>query len=311
MAGIFPERASLLSSRTLKALFAIIVEIRNYLSRDNYLNRRARAAASRLQLPPLVYGESSTSVSDYPKYRQIVSAAAQDDLVFNFFRSHESYLRILEHVSKSQGAKYLDLINRRSNAPRDWSQKSRALSLIGSPQRHTYGEIGRISPTVLRYVKVYTDLEFLFGPLRGLRYAEIGIGFGGQAAVLRTLGQIGELELYDLPPVLALAKKFLESCDIDSSLSLRDGTVVPPAQHIDLLVSNYAFSELTRDLQLRYLENVITKAPMGYITWNSLSEDGLSPDELLGLIPGSRILKEEPKTHRDNLILTWGSDRVL
>jgi len=122
---------------------------------------------------------------------------------------------------------------------------------------------------------------------------------------------VGELQLYDLPPVLDLTKKFLNRSGVAASTFFLDGTNPSLARPADLLISNYAFSELTRAIQLAYLENVIAKTPKGYITWNSLSRDGLSPEELLSLIPGSKLLEEQPKTHRDNVIIVWGSDRSL
>ena len=38
---------------------------------------------------------------------------------------------------------------------------------------------------------------------------------------------------------------------------------------IDLLINNYAFSELPKNLQIKYLEEVISKSTHGYMTMNS------------------------------------------
>jgi hypothetical protein len=184
------------------------------------------------------------------------------------------------------------------------------LNHIGSPPKFTYPTLGRFSPTLLRYVKVFSDLELLFGPLRGLSYIEIGAGFGGQAAILDFLGEVKRIQLYDLHPVLELAEKFMRTANVAAQTAFRDGTDVEAAEPADFVVSNYAFSELTRSLQLTYLEKVISKVPMGYITWNSLSPDGLQPDELLERIPSSKIFEEQPLTHRDNVIIVWGSRGV-
>lgn len=281
----------------------------NSLSRDEYFNRKNRSAASNVPLPPIQLPVNPTSVSDEGEYRQVVEGAANDDSVFTLFRSHPQYSPILEHVSKAQGYGYLEVIGQRSNLPADWAARCDELNHIGSPPRFTYPSLGRFSPTLLRYVKVYSDLELLFGPVRGLRYIEIGAGFGGQAAILDVLGEVGSVQLYDLPPVLALAEKFMQSAGVTAHSVFRDGTTVEPAQPADLVVSNYAFSELTRSLQLTYLEKVISKVPMGYITWNSLSPDGLHPSELIERIPSSKILEEQPRTHRDNVIIAWGSSQ--
>lgn len=288
-----------------------ILRIRYRLSLDRYLNLKSASAASRLALPSVLPSETSTSVSDHTEYRQIVAGAASDEEIFNLFRSHHQYFPILEHVSREQGRSYLEIIHRRSNLPVDWVERCFTLNNVGSPQKHSYRSIGRFSPTLLRYLKVFSDLELLFGPLRGLRCIEIGIGFGGQAAILNLLGEVEEIQLYDLPPVLDLAEKFLKRAGTSASTLFLDGTNPPITRPADLLISNYAFSELTRAVQLTYLENVIARASRGYITWNSLSPDGLRPEELLSLIPGSKLLEEEPRTAPDNVIVVWGTDHTL
>ena len=58
-----------------------------------------------------------------------------------------------------------------------------------------------------------------------------------------------------------------------------------------------------------YLERVIPKAKMGYITWNELSYKklgGLSVEELLVAIPDSILIAEEPLTYANNVIIAWG-----
>lgn len=281
------------------------------LSPDGYLNLKSASAASRLELPSILPSGTSTSVSDNTEYRQIVASAASDEEIFNLFRSHPQYFPVLEHVSRKQGRSYLEVIHRRSNLPVDWAERCFTLNDVGSPQKYTYPSIGRFSPTLLRYLKVFSDLELLFGPLRGFRCIEIGIGFGGQAAILDILGEVEEIQLYDLPPVLNLAKKFLNRAGTSASTAFLDGTNPPMARPADILISNYAFSELTRDVQLTYLENAMARASRGYITWNSLSPDGLRPEELLSLIPGSKLLEEQPRTHPDNVIVVWGTDHIL
>lgn len=286
--------------------------IKNLLSRtDDYRNLKRQSAAARLVLPGIRGVEKSTSASDYLEYRQIVTAAARDDKVFKLFRSHPHYSPILEHVSRRQGAEYLDIIFRRSNLPENWSKKCAPLNTLGKPPKYSYASIGRFSPTVLRYLKVFSDLEALFGPLQGFRCVEIGVGFGGQAAVLNILGDVTEVQLYDLSPVLALARKFLAKASVSAGTRFLDGARVPQAHQADLLISNYAFSELTRELQLKYLDKVVLNAPRGYITWNSNGPGGLQPEELLKLIPGAKRLEENPKTGQNNVIIVWGTDRDL
>ena len=78
----------------------------------------------------------------------------------------------------------------------------------------------------------------------------------------------------------------------------------------DLVVSNYAFSELSRGVQDIYLKNVILHSQRGYITWNSTSmynSDAYSLADLVRLIPNSHIIPEQPNTAVDNAIIIWGN----
>lgn len=77
----------------------------------------------------------------------------------------------------------------------------------------------------------------------------------------------------------------------------------------DLLISNYAFSELTRGVQQMYVERLISGAAHGYLTCNFISDlqgiDSFSEAELLGMRTGSRMIPEEPLTHPANKVLVW------
>ena len=60
---------------------------------------------------------------------------------------------------------------------------------------------------------------------------------------------------------------------------------------------------------MMYLERVVLKAKSGYITWNELSFielGGLSVGELLEKIPNSFLIKEDPLTYKNNVIIVWG-----
>jgi len=167
------------------------------------------------------------------------------------------------------------------------------------------------SPTLLRYLKVYVDLIEYFGSLKPFEVVEIGVGFGGQSSLISLLDRPKSYTLYDIPPVLDLAKKFFKNVPLEGNFQFLDGrnplTSIP-----DLVISNYAFSELERDVQDLYLRNVILNSPRGYITWNSLSADQLDGywlADLIRLIPGSQIVPERPNTSSKNAIIVWGMDK--
>ena len=82
----------------------------------------------------------------------------------------------------------------------------------------------------------------------------------------------------------------------------------------DLVISNYAFSELPYLVQEHYIKNVILKSKNGFMIMNSgrtnitgRSTGKHSVSDLLRIIPNSRICEEAPLTGPDNFIIIWGN----
>ena len=79
----------------------------------------------------------------------------------------------------------------------------------------------------------------------------------------------------------------------------------------DLVISNYAFTELPRHIQEIYLEKVILNSRRGYIIYNDINPaefKSYKKEELLKVIPGSRIIDEVPLTHPNNCVIVWGTN---
>lgn len=260
-----------------------------------------------------------TSMSDDNAYPVVCYMASQNEHAFRNFRRNPIYNEILEHVSEKQGQEYLDVIKKNSRmkfTDADW-ENFRKNDLYGNPLVFPYrinGQTVELSPTTLRYAKVLQDIAVLFDAGRIRSVAEIGIGYAGQCRMLTGFfDKIETYSLFDLPEVLALAGKYLGKFGKGPQTGVRfvDGTGMDTTcinEGYDLVISNYAFSELIRSIQDAYLEKVILKSRAGYITWNSLScdmLDGYSLEELLQKIPGSRVIAEEPLTKEKNCIIVW------
>jgi hypothetical protein len=265
-------------------------------------------AGDRRRLPASAQTADRSSISDDDVFPLFCELASRDDAVFARFRRSALFMGILEHVSREQGAAYLQ----EARSDQDALDKLRRLLVardVGGPRTYRFDGIGLASPTTLRYVKVATDLRRLFGDLNGLRVAEIGIGYGGQARVLNTVSTIGSYDLYDLPPILALARRFLDASGVGlAPFAFHDGRS-PETSSPDLVISNYALSEIRREVQDAYLQSVVSRASRGYLTYNHISPPELNSytaDEIVALIPGAHTLPEVPLTHPDNVIIVWG-----
>jgi hypothetical protein len=80
-------------------------------------------------------------------------------------------------------------------------------------------------------------------------------------------------------------------------------------QQYDLVISNYAFSELPLQLQEKYIFKILKNSQRGYLTMNSgmssstFKGNFLSIDKLKEFLPEIQIKKEEPETANGNYVI--------
>lgn len=250
-----------------------------------------------------------TSLSDDQVYPQSCLKASNDYKFFVNFRRDPIYNRVLEHVSYDQGSEYLKLLYDRNDAEILYSISSfKKNDLYGNPRMYEYHKIGMISPTTLRYIKVLSDLKIHFQTLNNFNICEIGVGYGGQCRIINAYYKPATYCLVDIKPALDLAQRFLDNYIIPSTLSYKTMNELDQKNY-DLVISNYAFTELPRVIQDVYLNKVILNSKRGYITYNEITPEEFNSykaNELIKIIPGSIILKEEPLTDPKNCIIIWG-----
>jgi hypothetical protein len=252
----------------------------------------------------------NTSISSGMGYSGLCDLAVKDSNVFSKFKCSRQYRDVLEHLDYEQGLKYLHFIENNSFI----LENLRLVNEfdIGKPFRYYFKGIGYLSPTHIRYAKVLQDLENLFGELDNKVISEIGIGYGGQAAHILTRWKLREYRFFDLEQVNQLALKYISVSNMPVKIK-----PVPSDMHIksecDLVISNYAFSELIRDVQDSYIENIINHASAGYLIYNHIHEEldaSYSAQEFASKIPGAEILKESPLTYPGNVLVVWGHRKI-
>jgi len=201
--------------------------------------------------------------------------AVKNEAVFANFRSSVKYGPILEHVPPSLGAAYLENIFINNTFLVNHIDKFISINdRVGSPQVCDF-EIGVIkkkfkaSPTTLRYVKVLSDLISLYGSLYGLNIVEIGGGYGGLAAVIKAQFSFNSYYDVDLRWPGVLAKKYTSAVGIDNFIPITPEKLDDLEDvKIDLVISNYAFSECNRETRDIYIDKIFSRAATGYITHN-------------------------------------------
>ena len=274
---------------------------------------RLRNKIRRLILSKTTFNETQgKSDSQVTFYEQQLSRLLKSKKRLSDFRRKYDYREILEHVTYTQGKSYLEQIQEYS--PQNYIElieKNKANDLFGNPYEYQYPGVGRVSPTTLRYISTAIDIFEITRLNKESVVAEIGVGYGGQAAILERMYGIKNYSAFDLPSVIQLSNVYLNS--VNSKLKFTSSGLSSDKNTTwDVVISNYAFSELHRDLQLSYIERVIAKSKSGYMIMNSgrsnitgRSEGKLSLDEIRNYIPNLQVKEEVPLTGPDNYIIYW------
>jgi putative sugar O-methyltransferase len=257
------------------------------------------------------HAEQYRSESENGAYAAAVLRALEDQKSFDNFKRIPAYQEILEHVTKQQGEAYLDILKSRNDGMLEKALETVLVSdSTGNPVKYNYKNLSiPLSPTTLRYVKVASDLKHLFGS--GLdEVAEIGCGYGGQCLVNDALLDYKHSVLFDLSFVNRLIERYLDYTLMNGAYEVTTINQQLPRQY-DLVISNYAFSELPAELQRMYIKKVLANSKRGYLTMNSgiagaLNTGKLSIQELRDLLPPFECLIEEPLTYEHNYIMVWG-----
>ena len=248
------------------------------------------------------------------RYSDFVWRAATDSGVFAGFRSNKAYTTVLEHVTPERGRIYLEQIA--NPVFRDICLASAPADEIGAPATMQI-EGAKISPSTCRYAKVADEIVRLFpGFGASATIIEIGIGYGGQARIIaewmkKTRGNLSLYTFIDLPEVNLLAKRYIEHFFFDNAFEYLTVSELDDTLRGDFLISNYAFSELSRATQEAYMKKVISRTRSGYITMNSGRNEppdftGFTEAELLSILPNAKSLDEFPLTGKKNYIVVFG-----
>lgn len=249
---------------------------------------------------------NSSSISDEPNYLAVCLLAKRyPHVLIKFKRCHE-YRLVLEHVTRLQGTQYLDCIKENNQVLNNMMAVSS--KEIGDPLKFPYDGIGYCSPTQIRYAKIIQDLQYLFDLSEIKSITEIGVGNGGQAAQICNLIHPEMYNLIDLEPVLDITNLVISNYSFDTDFHYLSPDF-SEAVSADLLISNYAFSELNRSIQDSYLDKVVRNSRRGFMLYNNIHKNpqtGYLASEILERIPGSVAFAEEPLTYPGNLLIAWG-----
>lgn len=138
--------------------------------------------------------------------------------------------------------------------------------------------------TIEQYKEVMDRIVGLVGSLDNLRIIEIGGGYGGQCKIIMDNYKVSCYHIIDLPEV----------CELQRKNCLAECFTEPTGEQYDLVISNYAISEIP-DNKL-YIDEVLKKSKRGYITCNT---DFVRLDFIHSRLP------DIPRERKTNYVLVW------
>lgn len=254
---------------------------------------------------------ASISVSENLKeYTNFVVKAANDDDVFKNFRQNEFYCWVLEHDDLKRGLENYNYIQKISKL-----NKSEILEILssidkfGGPKLMTIGDLNKSSSSALRYLSIAADINriFKYNADQELNIIEIGCGYGGQSIALSKLNNIKNYTYVDLKEVNQLIEKYVSMNEV--SFDYQTKTLFDEFEgNYDLIISNYAFSELPRKLQKIAFTKILSKSKNGYMINNSFyfskKYKFFDKKKLKKLLPSSQFFDENPKAdgHPENFL---------
>jgi hypothetical protein len=209
---------------------------------------------------------SCLTTQDTTPYAEICTEAVEDDKVFQSFKRDPRYTAILEHVSPEHGQKYFNGILQ-YELDEELIEAFKENDKLGGANVIDYGDpFGEISPSTLRYVQNTLDIAHFVGEGELSKIVEIGGGYGGLCKTVSCLCDFDEYHIYDIQQASRLQEKYLSNFDVGKKVSFHSS--VDPIEDVDLVISNYAYSELNLELQDVYYENVIKNAKRVYMILN-------------------------------------------
>jgi len=206
-------------------------------------------------------------------YLAVCREASKYENAFETFKANPDYMPIVE-LSFEESNKYIPYLKRNTSLVLTKIEKLRENDKYGNSAVYNFPIFGRFSPTTIRYIKQSCDILSNFGDEKISSIVELGGGYGGFAKTLKNFIDFEKYSIFDLAEPNALTQKYLSKFNLQGKIlshTLDDKTFFKDKE-IDLFISNYAFSELSRSLQKIYIEKVIKKCKMFYISYNTISE---------------------------------------
>ena len=260
--------------------------------------------------------ESVSGSMDWPR---ACAALVNGTWTSENFRRTNAVRQVVETLGPVDGRHFAKWI--RNKAPNYlFDQRVAAIDTWGGPIRWPAACLGTprsFSPTTLRYLAHALWLNNKGFVKEGGTVIELGVGYGGLAAMNAIVSNATTF-MIDLAPVTQAAIRQMNELGLGNFAST-DHSIVK--KNDVCFISNYAFTELSRDLQDHYVDQYVRHANRGVILSNAdvfaKHMRSRNNDQIIQMLGIHGINATEDKissilcpSDRDhgNVILAWGKN---
>lgn len=215
-------------------------------------------------------------------YLQACRDFVNNDNLFDNFKRDSRYTPVLEHLTEADGNLYYDEMKHKELLSEELLKSVKENDSCGNPILFNHSVLGTISPTTTRYLKNSLDIFSQFKQTK--KVLEIGGGYGGLCKVFGAVNKFSYYYLVDFSEVLELSKKYLSQFSaIKNKIYYIPTDSLRDVSNLDLVISNYAFSECSKETQLHYYERFIKNSKNFYLVYNNFTENNMNSQEFIEL----------------------------
>jgi len=157
----------------------------------------------------------------------------------------------------------------------------------------------------MRYLWNVVDMERHGVVLDEANIVEVGGGYGGLCRMIHEFHKPRSYTIIDLPEALTLTERYLKCYEIEARMISCEAYGEEP---VDTFISNYALTELSKDVQNDYVNKIMTHAVYGYVTFNSQPRNASmqwSLKDLSRMVPGKCVIENENVKKSECQVLIW------
>lgn len=240
------------------------------------------------------------------KYFEACSMFEQQESL-DHFRNHPAIRGITDTNTLEHAIECEMEIMREHGYLLPWMDTFRCVDSLGMPILYQFRHVGLFNPTTLRHIITLARICMWYRePIHSV--CEIGGSYGVLAALLSLYTSMEQYFGLEPEPVGNLAFFYLSKLGLARGIAYFE-PMRPFQYSYDIVVSCYAFSELDREEQDWYIDNVLLNARAGFLVMNSC-KNGYPRLEMIQRLENELHVKvhcerEIPLTHKDNYTLMW------